>query len=115
MVKGGKDFKRGLDAIIQNTRVSEEPEISSEAKAEEKPKGKPKAKAPEKIKETAPVIPAMEPVKETKKEPVKEKERQITLTLPQSFRREIKQYCAKNDITIKELIIKSVEQYMKGE
>ena len=45
----------------------------------------------------------------------KEKEKQITITIPSSLKREIKMYCADNDISVKDLIIRSVKRYMKGD
>jgi len=43
----------------------------------------------------------------------KETEKQLTITMPSSLRREIKMYCADNDISVKDLIIRSVKRYMK--
>ena len=77
-----KSFKSGLDAIIQNTAVSEEPETIID-------------------------------VKEKRITDVKEKEKQITITIPVSLKKDIKKYCANNEITIKELFINSVNRYMK--
>ena len=42
----------------------------------------------------------------------KETEKQITITIPSSLKREIKMYCADNDISVKDLIILSVKRYM---
>jgi len=43
----------------------------------------------------------------------KEIGKQITITIPSSLKREIKIYCADNDISVKDLIIRSVKRYMK--
>jgi len=43
----------------------------------------------------------------------KEKEKQMTFTMPESLKRNIKKYCAANDVTIRELLINSVSSYMK--
>jgi len=45
----------------------------------------------------------------------KETEKQLTITIPSSLKREIKMYCADNDISVKDLIIRSVKRYMKGD
>jgi len=79
--KGKKDFTSGLDMLIQNTTISDEPEITKDK------------------------------VRESKGE--KEVEKQITLTIPASLKRSIKSFCAENDITIKDLFIRSVNRYMK--
>ena len=79
--KGKKDFTSGLDMLIQNTTISDEPEITKDK------------------------------VRESKGE--KEVEKQITLTIPANLKRSIKSFCAENDITIKDLFIRSVNKYMK--
>ena len=88
--KGKKDFTSGLDRLIQKTTVSEEVEEAGEI-----------GEAGE----------AGENGKAGKKSG--EKERQITITIPQNLKRTIKKYCAANEITIKELFINSVTRYMK--
>ena len=98
MVKktGKKDFNKGLNSIIQSTVLSnetedviEEIEVTEEAIDEIKP---------EKLKQTQKMV---------------EKEKQITITIPVAFKKEIKKYCAINDITIKEVVINSVSKYMR--
>jgi len=42
-----------------------------------------------------------------------DKEKKITITVPDSLKRKIKNYCANNDITIKNLFIKSVNAYIE--
>ena len=85
MVKN-KNFKSGLDMLIQNTAHQiEQPE----------PKEAPKEKQKQKAETDA-----------------KEPERQLTITIPSSLKRRIKKYCAINDITIKDLFIESVTTHM---
>ena len=91
---GKKDFMSGLDRLIQSSAVNEKPEQETEVTEIE-------------------TTPTPEPEKR-KKEPAAEKERQITITIPPSLKKTIKKYCANNDITIKELFIRSVSRYMKG-
>ena len=79
-----KDFTSGLDMLIQKTTVSDEPEMTKNE---------------------------VSPVRESKGE--KEVEKQITLAIPANLKRSIKRFCAENDITIKDLFIRSVNRYMK--
>ena len=90
MAKDFKSGKHGLDAIIQSTApVKEEIEIAP------------------------PVANTVVENKKERKVKETESERQITLTIPASLRKEIKRYCANNDVKIKDLIIQSVSKYMK--
>jgi len=86
--KGNKDFKSGLDMIIQSTVINEESETSKDFKVEAA------------TKRSGQVV-------------AKEKEKQMTFTMPESLKRNIKKYCAANDVTIRELLINSVSSYMK--
>jgi len=79
-----KDFTSGLDMLIQKTTVSDEPEITKIEVSQ---------------------------ARESKGE--KEAEKQITITIPASMKRSMKRFCAENDITIKDLFIRSVNRYMK--
>jgi len=89
--KGNKNFKSGLDAIIQSTAVTEEPELN-EVKGTDATAG----------------------TKGTSGKEAKEKEKQITITIPASLKRSIKKFCANNEITIKDLFINSVNRYMNN-
>ena len=42
-----------------------------------------------------------------------DRERKITITVPDSLKRRIKNYCAANDITMKELFIRSVNRELR--
>ena len=77
---GSKNFKKGLDMLIQNTAV--ETENSDDADNSDKNDSS-------------------------------DKEKKITITVPDSLKRKIKNYCANNDITIKNLFIKSVNAYIE--
>jgi len=94
MVKGKKDFKGGLNSLIESTVIDDEKEDSPEVDVI--------AEAAEEIKP--------EPKKARKKV---EKESAMTIIIPTSLKKTIKKYCVNNDITIKELFIKSVTDYMK--
>ena len=81
-----KNFTSGLDMLIQKTSVIEaEPEKDSDIHG----------------------LQEEQEVKEIKNEP-KELEKQLSITIPVSLKRELKKFCASNDISIKDLIIKSV-------
>ena len=80
MKSGSKDFKSGLDMIIQNTAIVEEKD-NRDIKTE---------------------------VKEQPKKEHKEKGKMITIVIPVSLKKEIKKYCANYEISIKDLIIRSV-------
>jgi len=92
MVKRGKkDFTSGLDMLIQKTtETTEEPEIIAEPITEIQP----------------------ENVSVKKVKAAKEKERQITITIPDTLKRTIRKYCAAHDLKIKDLVILSVTKYM---
>jgi len=91
MVKRGKkDFTSGLDMLIQKTTETEEPEIIADPITEIQP----------------------DKVSVKKEKAAKEKERQITITIPDTLKRTIRKYCAAHDLKIKDLIISSVTKYM---
>jgi len=105
MVKktGKKDFSGGLNSLIQSTVVVEEPEILGD------------------IEDQGDVVEASSSELATEPEPKKgkvrkrvEKEVNVTFTITPTLRKTIKKYCVNNDITMKELFIKSVTDYMKG-
>jgi hypothetical protein len=106
---GKKDFMSGLDRLIQNT--TETPPQPSPQGREEEASQQPTIEARDET-TTQPTHEVREPEKR-KKEAVVEKEKQITITIPPGLKRSIKKYCAVNDITIKELFIRSVGRYMK--
>ena len=80
----GKDFKSGLDMIIQSTAIVEEKDNQDIQTA----------------------------IKEQQKKEHKEKEKMITIVIPISLKKEIKKYCANYEISIKDLIIRSVTKEM---
>ena len=91
--KGKKDFKSGLDVLIQKTTEREDLEIFENEEKE---------------------IKGGKDFKESKDgKGAKAKERQITITIPDNLKRSVKKYCAAHDITIKDLVINSVNKYMK--
>ena len=99
--KGKKDFMSGLDMIIQKTTAAvAEPEGEPEV---EEMKGEKEVNEVKEIKE----------VKEVKDGV--EKERPLTIKIPAGLKRDIKKYCAANEISIKELFIRSVSGYMGAE
>jgi len=94
MVK--KNFQSGLDMLIQSTvPKTERPSV-----------GICNADAP-----SPPRLPSKKSTLIEKTTP-KEPERQLIITVPESLKRRIKNYCVNNDITIKELFTSSVIAHM---
>ena len=91
-----KDFTSGLDMLIQKTTVTvAEPENDNDIQELQEKKD---VKEDKEVKEN--------------KEGV-EKERPMTIKIPASLKRNIKKYCAANEISIKDLFIRSVSAYME--
>lgn len=91
--KGKKDFTSGLDYLIKNPATKEDD-----------------AAVPETVETPSAEIQPEKPAKSKSAKGVKE--RQLTITIPENLKRSIKEYCAKNDMTIKDLFINSVSRYM---
>jgi len=99
--KGKKDFTSGLDALIQNTRISERDNRDNQDERDNQDYQDEQDLKEGKVSKGG--------------KAAKEKERQVTFTIPESLKKSIKKYCAANDVTIKDLFINSVTRYMKGD
>ena len=104
--KGKKDFTSGLDALIQNTRISERDRDLRDDHDNQDDRDDQDYQDEQDLKDGK--------VSKGGKA-AKEKERQVTFTIPESLKKNIKKYCAANDVTIKDLFINSVTRHMKGD